>query len=198
MAYHRQRQARKFIHNFLPIGKLNFTLNKKCPYCAQLETKIQPHHYQDHFILCQKHDEKKKILQHIQYDLDSSGLDSDATKTIFTCLSSFFYNTKLDMTSIPPKNMSFVQEQAQIGWRHFIRGRISSKAITTSTYKKSVTKTHHTSPISQIICHTMLKHHIDSWCQYGKARTQQQPDIHNALLTLKDLHIKSQSYDFPK
>ena len=59
MAYNRQLQARKFIHNFLPIGKLNFTLNKKCPYCAQLETKIQPHHYQDHFILCHKNDKKR-------------------------------------------------------------------------------------------------------------------------------------------
>ena len=54
MTSHRQRQCKKYIHNFLPIGKLNFTLQKKCPYCNRNETDITSHHYQDHFILCQK------------------------------------------------------------------------------------------------------------------------------------------------
>ena len=57
---YKNRQGTKLIHDYLPIGKLNFTLNDKCPYCEQIETKIQHHHHQDHFILCQKNDIKKK------------------------------------------------------------------------------------------------------------------------------------------
>ena len=82
MSYHRQRQARKFIHNFLPIGKLNFTMNKKCPYCNNDETLIHSHHYQDHFILCPKNTRKHEILRNIQFDLDSSGIETTTNATI--------------------------------------------------------------------------------------------------------------------
>ena len=51
--------------------------------------------------------------------------------------------------------------------------------------------------ISLTICHIILKHLLECWCNYGKCRAKTQPDIHTALSTLQDLQRQSLSYSFP-
>ena len=115
MPYHRQRQARKFIHNFLPIGKLNFTMNKKCPFCNKHEHTIDEHHYQDHFILCSKNSKKNNIIRNIQFDLDSSGIATTINETIQHCLFSLFFDTPINLNIIKKNTFRSYKNKTKSG-----------------------------------------------------------------------------------
>ena len=140
---------------------------------------------------------KNDIIRNIQFDLDSSGIATTTNATIQHCLFSLFFDTPINLSIINNKHVPFIQEQNQIGWRHFIRGRHSSKITQCFEYKQSSTKQHRDKPISLTICHIILKHLIECWCTYGQSRAKTPPDIHTALSTLQDLQRQSLSYSFP-
>ena len=89
------RQGTKFIHNYLPIGKLIFSPFNTCPYCGISEKDISVHHYQDHPFIC-KSANTKKILDNIQHELFQMGFDTTIGKLIYTCLAKFYNVHKID------------------------------------------------------------------------------------------------------
>ena len=143
-----------------------------------------------------KNKRKNQILQNIQFHLDSFGLDQPSTNTIQHCLFSFLHSTTIDYTAIHPKHHKFVHLQNTIGWRHFIRGRIAHNSTECFNIKPSHNQNKYTS-IPSIICTTMLKTHIETWCKYSNERSSQKYDLTQVTATLKNFHQQSLHYSFP-
>ena len=56
--YTQKRFIKRFIHQRLPVGKINFTLEHRCPYCDMTQNQNTNH---DHFLQCNSlRGEKKK------------------------------------------------------------------------------------------------------------------------------------------
>ena len=103
----KQRQGTKFIHNYLPIGKLNFSPFNMCPYCGISEKNISVHHYQDHPFIC-KSANTKKILDNIQHELFQMGFDTTIGKLIYTCLTKFYSEHPIEEKDFDKQYKTFI------------------------------------------------------------------------------------------
>ena len=53
------------------------------------------------------------------------GFDTTIGKLIYTCLAKFYSEHQIEEKDFDKKYKTFIRHQTKIGWRQFIRGRIS-------------------------------------------------------------------------
>ena len=127
LPYKKWKQRIKLIHNHLAFGKINFESSKQFPYYNENESSILGIE-QDHFLCCNKSQQQQKIrITTITEQLRRIYTPPTIRKILVQILISFYETAT--MPQVPPHYQPFMHEQEKIGWRHFARGRISTKLV---------------------------------------------------------------------
>ena len=195
-SYNRTQQYNKFIHYYLPVGKLNFTITSKCPYCGEKENSLFPHHQQDHFMCCSKMTEpRRQRINTLKQKLLNIKTRASLTRLIIEMLQKF-YGDNISI-SCPPEYIQFYNEQQKIGFNQIARGRISKSLLNApifETKNQGKTSINETTTWIKKLIRIMLNSHLQTWIVYNefKHRTTQSIDLH----MIEDLQQKSKFFEF--
>ena len=126
----RKRHAIRFIHHILPTGKMQFGLKHPCPHCKIVFDYNSDH---DHFLTCLKsEDQNFKRIQKIELVMLQLNTPPDLRQQILHRISQYYQRIQKgkQQNTLPPSEDTEITQcldlQNDIGWNHFIRGRITS------------------------------------------------------------------------
>ena len=124
-SYNKRKQRLKLVHNHLAFGKINFESKMVCPYCEINEKKVCGI-AQDHFMCCARSNKyKRERINRLTEELGTIGTTPTLKKLLVENVIRFYNN---DGTT--PQSGIYateLKEQFIIGWRHFMRGRVTKK-----------------------------------------------------------------------
>ena len=124
-SYNTRKQRLKLIHNHLAFGKINFESKVICPYCAQNEKEVSGI-AQDHFMCCARSNkQQRERINRLTEALGTIGTTPTLKKLLVENVIRFYNN---DVPTLPSGiYATALTAQSAIGWRHFMRGRVTHK-----------------------------------------------------------------------
>ena len=195
--YNKRKFYIKYIHNRLPIGTLNFETTNRCPYCNIRENEIIASQ-QDHFICCpfSKTNQNMRIST-ITKRLTQIHTPPTLRKTIVEKLMEYY--GILTTTTIPSTHEKFINAQNNIGWRHFVRGRIDKSIIELISleYKqKPSTKIFTAHQWVQQVVQIMMDEHENAWKQYNTLKHNKYFNPHEYRNQIDQISMEICLYEF--
>ena len=183
----RKRHAIRFIHHRLPTGKMQFGLKHPCPHCKIVFDHNSDH---DHFLTCIKsEDQKFKRIQKIELVMLQLNTPPNLRQQILHRISQYYQRTQegKQQNKLPPSEDTVITQclalQNDIGWNHFIRGRITSafRPIVQQYYSSNkLGRTFKGTRWEKQMITSLLNIHIEEWIENCSITHLPSPGIKNS------------------
>ena len=183
----RKRHAIRFIHHRLPTGKMQFGLKHPCPHC-KIEFDQNSDH--DHFLTClMSEDQKFKRIKKIELVMLQLNTPPDLRQQILHRISQCYQRIQKDkqQNTLPPsedvETTQCLDLQNDIGWNHFIRGRITSafRPIVQQYYSSNkLGRTFKGTRWEKQMITSLLNIHIEEWIENCSITHLPSPGIKNS------------------
>ena len=193
----------KYSHRWLLSNSKTIYNHIICPYCHQSEENFD----HDHFLTCNDSDERKEVRIQIFQQLPTQLQSPIAlTSTLIKGLKTAYREHHQSNSQISPT------QQDIIGWKHFIRGRISKELtnIMTNFYQTLIKTKQRFTCIgwTKAVVQLMLETHVYEWkyrCELNSQPKSIIPDNQHMsfherslLITVDHFLSKMESLPFPK